>query len=63
MTVMWLLAFVVITSYPFIAGFIGMHGCMFMYAIFSFAGGFFVMFCLPETKGKSHEAIMELMAK
>jgi hypothetical protein len=38
---------------------VGMHGCMWFFAGSTLIGVFFVYFCIPETKGKSIEAIVE----
>jgi len=63
MTLMWLLAFLVIGSYPLLASYVGLHGSMLIYSFCCFAGAIFVLWYLPETKGQSHEAIMRLLDK
>ncbi|XP_062551194.1 facilitated trehalose transporter Tret1-like isoform X2 [Armigeres subalbatus] len=40
---------------------IGMHGTMLLFAIFSACGTLFVTAIIPETKGKSYDAIAKLM--
>jgi len=37
---------------------LGMHGTVFMFAILSFSAAIFIAIFLPETKGKTVEAIL-----
>jgi hypothetical protein len=48
-----------IQFFPFMLELVGMHGCMWFFAGSTLIGVFFVYFCIPETKGKSIEAIVE----
>lgn len=40
---------------------LGIDGCMFLFAGILFAGTLFILFCVPETKGKSFDEIMRIM--
>lgn len=40
-----------------------MHGTMFLFAMNSLAGAIFILVCLPETKGKSLDEIVELLER
>lgn len=63
MSCLWVFAFIMIKCFPLLTATFGMHGCMFLFAGFSVAGALFVIIVLPETKGKSFEEIMNLLAK
>lgn len=39
----------------------GMHGAAFLFAFNTLIGAIFILICLPETKGKSFEEIIELL--
>jgi MFS family permease len=50
--------------FPYLMAMIGMHGCLFIFAAICLSGALFVLVVLPETKGKSIEAIVrELESK
>lgn len=53
----WMLAFVLLKFFPVISEAIGMHSCVAFFAVASFMGTLFVVFVMPETKGKSFEEI------
>lgn len=63
MSLLWTLAFIMIKYFDFLKIALGMHGCMYLFASFSFVGALFVIFVVPETKGKSFEAIMEMLER
>lgn len=41
----------------------GNGGVMYFFALYSFISGLFVIFYMPETKGKSKEEIAELLSR
>lgn len=47
--------------FPSIVAAIGMHGAMTVFATCTFIGSMFVLFCIPETKGKSFEEISKML--
>lgn len=55
-------AFLLVKYFPLISGVLGMHGSFFLFAVCSLVGGLFVLFCMPETKGKSFEEIMRTLS-
>ncbi|XP_031623042.1 facilitated trehalose transporter Tret1-like [Contarinia nasturtii] len=61
--IMWFLAFILVSFYPTLTDTIGTYNCMFMFATCCILGGIFYLIVLPETKGKSYEEIMQLLAK
>lgn len=58
-----LIMFTVIITYHPLEEAISTSGTFFMYAVLCFFGVLFVIFCVPETKGKSLESIQLLFAK
>ncbi|CAG9772734.1 unnamed protein product [Ceutorhynchus assimilis] len=56
----FLLNFVIVKLYPTMVENIGAHGVFFFYGSVGLAGTFFVLFCLPETRGKSLEEIQAM---
>lgn len=58
-----LVMFTVIVTYHPLEDSITTAGTFFMYAVLCFLGVVFVIFCVPETKGKSLESIALLFAK
>lgn len=61
MEVLWVFAFFVLKFLPLMTLSLGMHGTMFVFASCCLAGAMFVIFVVPETKGKSIETIMRIM--
>lgn len=61
MEVLWIFAFFVLKYLPLMTLSLGMHGTMFVFACCCLAGAIFVIMFVPETKGKSIEAIMKMM--
>lgn len=46
-------AFLVLKLFPILMDIINLYGCMWVFAATCFAGGIFVIFVVPETKGKN----------
>lgn len=59
MSLLWCFSFAVIKFLPFMIETLAFHGTMFVFAAVCLVGGFFVILFMPETKGKSHEEIMQ----
>jgi Sugar (and other) transporter len=55
----WILTFLTVKLFPAALELIGLHGCMLIFAATCFGGAIFVIFVLPETKGKSIEDIVD----
>lgn len=55
---MWLVSFVLTETYPWLKGSIGLFGCFIAFAGLTTISALFGTFFIPETKGKSYEAIM-----
>lgn len=62
MGILWIFAFIAIKYFSTLFDVLGMHGTMLLFSICSFAGAVFVAIMVPETKGKSLEAIAKLMS-
>lgn len=63
MGALWFYATLMINYFPITSLTLGMHGSMFIFAGCCFAGTFFILFVVPETKGKSFEEIQRLLKK
>ena len=63
LTMSWFFILIVFKLIDIAVDLIGMHGLMAIFSVNSLIGGIFVLIILPETKGKSIEAIMQLMEK
>lgn len=61
MTLLWSFSFIVTKYLPFLTGSLGFDGSMYLFAGVCVVCELFIMFCMPETKGKSHQEIMELL--
>lgn len=59
----WLLAFVLLKYFPIISEAIGLHMCVIFFAVTSLCGTVFVVFVMPETKGKSFEEIQRQLER
>lgn len=57
----WIFGFVIAKFFPIVTELTGLHGSIFIFAIFCAFGAVFVIILLPETKGKSYEQIMEML--
>lgn len=55
----WIAAFIAIKYFPAFNDMIGFHGSMFLFAGVCIFGAIFVIFYMPETKGKSYDEIMK----
>lgn len=53
----WLQAAIIIKAFPYVATFVGFHGCLYIFGGSCFIGAFYTICCLPETKGKSLDDI------
>lgn len=53
------MVFVMVKLFPAMILYIGLHGCIFVFAICCFVGTIFIIFVLPETKGKSYDEIFK----
>lgn len=63
MSALWIFAFIMLKMFPIISNTLGMDGSMFMYAAYSFTSAVFIIFFMPETKGRSFEEIAALLRK
>lgn len=61
MTLLWILSFITTKYLPLLTDVIGFGGSMFLFAGVCVACEIFIIFFCPETKGKSHEEIMEAL--
>lgn len=61
--ILWGLAFLLVSFYPKVTAEYGTYVPMFTFATCCILGGLFYLAKLPETKGKTHEEIMQLMSK
>lgn len=59
----YIFSFITVKAYPDMTKFMGKHGLFFFYAFFSLLGTFFVLFFLPETKGKTLKEIENFFVK
>nr|XP_029716912.1 facilitated trehalose transporter Tret1-like isoform X2 [Aedes albopictus] len=62
MGILWIFAFVAIKYFSTLFDVLGMHGTMMLFSVCSLVGAVFVALVVPETKGKSLEAIAKLMS-
>ncbi|XP_065084145.1 facilitated trehalose transporter Tret1-like [Ochlerotatus camptorhynchus] len=62
MGILWIFAFLAIKYFSTLFDVLGMHGTMLLFSVCSLGGALFVAFMVPETKGKSLEAIAKLMS-
>ncbi|KAH8412743.1 hypothetical protein KR009_005255 [Drosophila setifemur] len=58
MSVLWLISTCVIKMMPIFTASLGMHGTVFMFASLSFSAALFIAIFVPETKGKTVEALL-----
>lgn len=56
-----ILLFIFSNLYPFVKEIVGLQGWIVFFAVVSLCNALFGIFYLPETKGKSHEQIMQLL--
>lgn len=55
------MAFTTVKTFATISDVIGMHGSIFVYATFCLLGVIFIIFCVPETKGKCYQEIFDIL--
>lgn len=60
-TVLGACAFIALKYSPVLCTVIGLHGTLFLFGGFCLLCAFFIIFYLPETKGKTYAEIMESM--
>lgn len=58
---MWIVFFALDRVFPAFLGTFGLHYSFYILAAMSLSNAIFGIFCIPETKGKTHEEIMELL--
>ncbi|XP_017155265.1 facilitated trehalose transporter Tret1 [Drosophila miranda] len=58
MSVLWVIATAAVKLMPLFTESLGMHGTVFMFASMSFSAALFIAIFVPETKGKTTEAIL-----
>lgn len=58
LALVWILSFLTVKMLPVLTDSLGFHGTMFFFAGWCIVSLVFIIFCMPETKGKSHEQIM-----
>lgn len=63
MSLLWTFSFITIKYLPLLTELLGFDGSMFLFAGVCVACELFIIFYMPETKGKSHEEIMESLIK
>lgn len=61
MAVCWLIGLVLLKYFHLMMEVIGLHGSMFLFAVFCYALALFVLIYVPETKGKSIDEIIKLL--
>lgn len=60
---MLLVLFILTELFPLIKEYIGIFGWVTFFAVMCLFNALFGMFLVPETKGKSHETIMQMLDK
>lgn len=63
MLMMWFCAFVVVKFFPLLIETLGLHGASFCFAGWCLVSVLYIIFCMPETKGKSYDEIMDLLGR
>lgn len=59
----WILAFVMVKFFESVALIFGMHGWVFFFAVCTLFGTIFIIFVIPETKGKNYSEIAAILNK
>lgn len=62
MSLNWLLAFCITKVFSGLQSTLGIHSTFWIFSGFSFLGAAFILVCVPETKGKSLNAIQRMLA-
>lgn len=63
LSLVWILAFLMSVLYPIMNSYLNMHGSLFIFAGCSLGCALYILIFLPETNGRSHASIMDLMEK
>ncbi|KAL7028651.1 hypothetical protein ACKWTF_005938 [Chironomus riparius] len=63
MSFLWIFVFCAIKYLPNLIESLELHGATFLFAFNSLLGGLFILICIPETKGRSAEEIVNIMEK
>lgn len=58
---LWIASFVLVRFYPLLSELFGMYSCMFGFAVSCLISATFALIMVPETKGKSYDAIMAML--
>lgn len=61
MTLMAVLGFILVKFFPFLLQLLGFHFSMFLFAATCLSCAAIIILYMPETKGKNHEEIMNLL--
>lgn len=61
MTLLWSFAFTAVKCLPILNDALGFHGTMFLFAGVCLCCALFIIIYMPETKGKNHQQIMNLL--
>lgn len=59
----WLQAAIIVKAFPYVAALVGFHGCLYIFGACCFSGALYIIFCIPETKGKSLDDIEKYLMK
>lgn len=59
----WILAFLMVKFFESAAEIIGMHGWVFLFSIGTMIGAIFIIFVIPETKGKNYAEIAAILER
>lgn len=60
---LWLILFVIESIFPILLNHIGLSGCLFMFGTMCLSNALLGSCIIPETRGKSYEEIMQMLAK
>lgn len=60
---MWIFGFLTSLAYPYLLNAIALHGCLMLFSGFCLSSALFALIFIPETKGKSYEAIAKFLEK
>lgn len=60
--ILWMFTFVAVKFLPFLINALQMHGSVYLFSIICILGAIYILFCIPETKGKSKSEIMKSLS-